>query len=217
MAGKAFSGRVTGGRRGRPRRAREIAAVAVAGGLVAVAAAACTAVTPRAAAAGHLPSSGTSRPAPPPVTVLRRAADDGSGDIFVAPSGGSYAGPEIMTSTGRVIWFHALPPGEVATDFRAQTYHGKPVLTWWQGGGPAGSGTDYIYSDRYRPVAVVKAGHGYATDFHEFLITPSGTALITADTVATANLTSIGGPADQQVIDGIVQEIDISTGRVLFQ
>src|SRR5439155_691084 len=30
-------------------------------------------------------------------------------------------------------------------------------------------------------------------------------------------LTSIGGPADQAVVDGIVQEIDIRTGRVLFQ
>ncbi|MGH3408497.1 MAG: arylsulfotransferase family protein [Streptosporangiaceae bacterium] len=36
-------------------------------------------------------------------------------------------------------------------------------------------------------------------------------------TTATANLTSIGGPADQTVIDGIVQEINIKTGRVLFQ
>jgi hypothetical protein len=101
----------------------------------------------------------------------------------------------------------------------AQTYQRKPVLTWWQGGGPTGSEADYIYiySDRHRQVAVVKAGHGYSTDFHEFIITPSGTALITADTIATANLTSIGGPADQQVIDGIVQEIDISTGQVLFQ
>jgi outer membrane protein assembly factor BamB len=27
----------------------------------------------------------------------------------------------------------------------------------------------------------------------------------------------MGGPADQQVIDGVVQEIDIATGKVLFQ
>ena len=33
----------------------------------------------------------------------------------------------------------------------------------------------------------------------------------------TANLTSIGGPAHQSVIDGSVQEIDIRTGKVLFQ
>jgi hypothetical protein len=35
--------------------------------------------------------------------------------------------------------------------------------------------------------------------------------------VATANLASMGGPADQKVFDGIVQEIDIRTGKVLFQ
>jgi hypothetical protein len=31
--------------------------------------------------------------------------------------------------------------------------------------------------------------------------------------VTTANLTSIGGPASQRVIDGLVHEIDIRTGR----
>ena len=63
------------------------------------------------------------------------------------------------------------------------------MLTWFQGGGP-GAGTDYIYNDRYQQIA---------------------------DAIRTANLTSIGGPADQKVLDGIVQEIDISTGKVLFQ
>ena len=83
-------------------------------------------------------------------------------------------------------------------------------------GGLSG-GTDYIYNDRYQQIAEVKAGNGYSADGQEFLITPWNTALILADTIATANLTSIGGPADQKVIDGIVQEIDISTGKVLFQ
>jgi hypothetical protein len=40
------------------------------------------------------------------------------------------------------------------------------------------------------------------------------TALILADTIGTANLTSIGGPPDQQVVNNIVREIDI---RVVFQ
>ena len=84
--------------------------------------------------------------------------------------------------------------------------------------GPNGpSGTDYIYNDRYQQIALVRAGNRDATDFHEFLITPQNTAMILADKVTTANLTSIGGPADQRVIDGLVQEIDIRTGRVVFQ
>jgi hypothetical protein len=52
----------------------------------------------------------------PPVTVLTRGADNGNGDIFVAPMGaGGYAsGPEILTTTGKVVWFHAVPAGEFA-------------------------------------------------------------------------------------------------------
>ena len=41
--------------------------------------------------------------------------------------------------------------------------------------------------------------------------------MILSYTTATADLTSIGGPADQTVINGVVQEIDIATGKVLFQ
>lgn len=92
------------------------------------------------------PSSGAADH-PPRVKVLTQDADNGNGDIFIAPQGcGDETGPEILTDTGKVIWFHALPPGESATDFRTQTYQGRPVLTWFQGRGL--SGTDYIYNDR---------------------------------------------------------------------
>jgi hypothetical protein len=159
---------------------------------------------------------------PPPVTVLSSHGDIGSGDIFITPTGGTstYAnGPEILDGLGNVVWFHAIPQGQTAADFRAQTYRGKRVLTWWQGTGLGGlaSGTDYIYNDRYQQVATVNAGNGLSADGHEFLITPQNTALILSYTTATADLTSIGGPSDQTVVNGVVQEIDIATGKVLFQ
>jgi hypothetical protein len=93
------------------------------------------------------------------------------------------------------------------------------VLTWWQGTGLGGlaSGTDYVYNDRFQQIATVNAGNGLSADGHEFLITPWNTALILSYTTATADLTSIGGPANQTVVNGVVQEIDISTGKVLFQ
>jgi Arylsulfotransferase (ASST) len=214
-AEKAFWFPAPGCRRSRPRHARRVAAVIVAGAVTALAGTACTAATSGTGAACHAPPSGAADHAPP-VKVLTQAADDGNGDIFIAPQGCGYAGgPEILTNTGKVIWFHALPAGETATDFRTQTYQGRPVLTWFQGRGL--SGTDYIYNDHYQQIAEVRAGNGYFTDFHEFLITPWNTALILADAFGTANLTSIGGPADQKVFDGIVQEIDIRTGKVLFQ
>ena len=158
--------------------------------------------------------------APPPVTVLTQGANNPDGDIFITPTGdtSTYAnGPEIINNQGQVVWFHAIPQGLTASDFRVQRYLGQPVLTWWQGTGLGGlsSGTDYIYNDHYQQIATVNAGNGYSADGHEFLITPWNTALIVSYTTATANLTSIGGAPDQTVIDGVVQEIDIRTGRVL--
>lgn len=193
------------------------------GVLAGVAAAALAAVLPSAAASASASKPASGRLKPPPVTVLTHKAGTGGGDLFVSPYGdpGTYAnGAEILSPNGtKVIWFHAAPSGQEISDFREQTYEGKPVLTFWQGTGLGGlsTGTDYIYNADYQQIATVQAGNGYSADGHEFLITPRNTALILSYTEAAANLTSIGGPADQKVIDGIVQEIDIRTGKVLFQ
>ena len=184
---------------------------------VALLAGAATAAT--AAPSAAAPAAPT---APPPVTILTSSGRATPGDIFITPTGdtSTYAnGAEILDRRGNVVWFHAVPQGLTAADFRTQTYLGRPVLTFWQGTGLGGlaSGTDYIYNDHYQQIATVNAGNGLSADGHEFLITPWNTALILSYTTATANLTSIGGAANQTVINGVVQEIDIRTGRVLFQ
>jgi len=177
MADKVFRFRAADRRRGRPRYEGGIAAVIVVAAVIAVAGTACT-----AAPSGPAPAGLTSTP--PAVMVLKQGAGNGNGDIFIAPQGGDSTGgpaggPEIIGTTGQVIWFHSLLPGEVATDFRTQTYQGKPVLTWWQGAGFGGlsTGTDYIYNDRYQQIAEVNAGNGYSADGHKFLITPWNTVL----------------------------------------
>src|ERR1700753_812127 len=88
--------------------------------------------------------------APPPVTVLTHGSNLGKGDFSVSPFGGTapYAnGPEILDQNGNVVWFHPIPAGQEASDFRTQTYNGQPVLTWWQGTGFGGLGqrTHSIY------------------------------------------------------------------------
>jgi hypothetical protein len=177
-----------------------------------------------AASAGlAAPAASASTPtSPPPLTVLSQTGSLGNRDIFITPTGdtSSYAnGPEILSPSGKVVWFDPIAAGESSGDFRTQTYDGKPVLTFWEGTGFGGlsQGSDYIYNDHYQQIATVNAGNGLSADGHEFLITPWNTALILAYKETTANLTSIGGPADQTVIDGVVQEIDIRTGKVLFQ
>src|SRR5262249_3834561 len=105
-------------------------------------------------AAGCVPAALDGTPAfqPPPVTVLTQGARNDNCAIFVTPGGGgSPSGPEIPSPAGKVIWFRPLPPGELATDFRTQSYRGRPVLTWCQGKGHGTQlkWTDYVYNDKY--------------------------------------------------------------------
>lgn len=54
-------------------------------------------------------------------------------------------------------------------------------------------------------------------DLHEFRITKDNTALVTIYDSIPADLTSVGGPELGWLYDGVVQEIDIATGALLFE
>jgi hypothetical protein len=146
---------------------------------------------------------------PPRLLVLQRSSLDAPGYIFVAPKRGATAtGPEIFDDRGRPVWFN--PVGE-AMDFRVQQYHGEAVLTWCT------DGVGYIVDRSYNPVATVHAGNGYSLNCHEFLLTPQGTALVTIDENVPSDLSPVGGPTTGTAVEGIVEEIDIATGRVVFE
>jgi Arylsulfotransferase (ASST) len=156
---------------------------------------------------------------PVPVRVLTPARSASSGYVFLAPKKDvAQAGPLILDDRGQVVWFDPLETHGV-TDFRVQTYRGKRVLTWWQGQSDKGIGNGHyvIVDDHYRQIATVRAGHGLAGDIHEFLITPQDTALITVYRELPYDLRPWGGAEQGTVDEGIVQEIDIATGRVLFE
>jgi arylsulfotransferase ASST len=156
---------------------------------------------------------------PAAVTITKRDPD-ASGDIFVAPQVGPLQqGPEIIGPNGGLIWFNPVPEDYAATDFRVQSFHGRPVLTWWQGNESAGVGTgqDIIMNSSYQVVKTVSAANGLSADLHEFNLTPSGTALITAEYPVYANATAVSGVANEVVLDSVVQEIDVPTGLVLFE
>lgn len=54
-------------------------------------------------------------------------------------------------------------------------------------------------------------------DLHDFVITENGTALITVYDIKPADLTLLGGPKSGWIYDGVFQEIDIETGKLLFE
>jgi hypothetical protein len=156
---------------------------------------------------------------PVPVSVVTPAHGTAPGYVFVAPKKDvAQAGPTILDDHGRVVWFDPLDTHGV-TDFRVQTYRREPVLTWWQGQSDQGIGNGHyvIMDDRYRKIATVRAGNGLAGDIHEFLITPQDTALITVYHEIPYDLSPWGGPKEGALNEGVVQEIDIATGRVLYE
>src|SRR5215213_1606413 len=160
-----------------------------------------------------------SRPdlSPPYIEITTQAHDTASGYIFVAAKKGSgQDGPMIVDDLGRPVWFSK---DRYATDFKVQRYKGRPVLTWWEGKIVAGHGVGeyFIFDDSYREITRVQAGNVYRGDLHEFSITPQDTALLTAYVPTKTDLSPIDGPKDGMAWEGIAQEIDIETGRVLFE
>jgi hypothetical protein len=157
---------------------------------------------------------------PPLVSVLhheRGATADGL--IFMAPlSGPGARGLLLVDDTGEVVYFHPTKP-VVGLNFRAATYRGKPVLTWWEGKTEhgLGDGTHVILDASYRVVKHVAAGSGRHSDLHEFLVTNRNTALVTAWEHAEADLTPYGGSANGLVVGGVLQELELPSGRVLFE
>jgi hypothetical protein len=155
---------------------------------------------------------------PAHVVVTKRLPTAAPGDIFLAPKKKvPQAGPLIIDDKGWPVWIHPVRHG--ATDFRVQRYRGRPVLTWWQGTSTKGVGRGRyeIYDASYRRIREVRAGHGYAGDEHEFLLTPAGTALITIYNKVPMNLSGVGGPRHGSVYDSVVQEVDVATGKVVWE
>ncbi len=156
---------------------------------------------------------------PTAVEVVKRSRSAEPGYVFIAPqrkSAGQH-GPMIVGNDGQLVWFR--PMDKKANNFRVQHYQGKPVLTWWEGEiiGGHGLGEYVILDSSYLEITRVRAGNGYQGDLHEFLITPQKTALFTVYHPVQRDLSSIGGSRNGIVVDGIAQEVDIESGRVLFE
>lgn len=125
----------------------------------------------------------------------------------------------MVDSAGQPVWF--APITQHTANLQVQQYRGEPVLTWWQGELiiPAGFGRGkYLLVDTsYREVTTVNAGRGLHGDLHDFLLTHEGTALFTAYQVVPFDLSPIGGPRHGQLLESYLQEVDVASGKVLFE
>jgi hypothetical protein len=158
-----------------------------------------------------------SRPdlSPPAIAVTTRAQDAAPGYLFLTPEKGDQeqGGSLIVDDRGEVVWFRPLQ-GRFgrAHNLKVQNYRGKSVLTWMDGV------NEYVIFDHsYREIARFSAGNDCNGDHHEFFISPQDTALITVYSPVPWDLSSIGGLENDRVWQGIVQELDIDSGEVLFE
>lgn len=144
----------------------------------------------------------------------------GPGPVSLA-TGSTQYGPLIVDRAGTPVWFYPLASGLEVTNFTSGEYRGKPVLVWWEGkilSSGYGQGEAVLVDRTYREVARVRAAGGRAMDLHALTLTSHGTALFTCypETVSM-DLSSIGGPKNNPVLGSIIQEVDIATGRLLFE
>lgn len=164
---------------------------------------------------------------PPVVTVTSPARGTDPGHLFLTvspgynepPPSGAQAGPLIIDDAGQPIWFaptRDIRPNDfadVTADLEVQTFGGLPVLTWWRGDlqvpPGVGNGEFVIADSSYREIATVRAGSGMQGDLHEFLITAQDTALVIAYQAVQHQ--------GRSVLECVVQELEIGTGRVLFE
>jgi len=156
---------------------------------------------------------------PPTLTLLRRSQGTSPGLLFIAPSSGpGERGAMIFDNAGELVWFHPVAHKSV-TDFKVGLWHGRPVLTWWEGKivNGLGDGEWVVLDSSYRELARFSAAHGLKGDLHELVVTPHNTALVTSNEVAVRDLTSVGGSRRGRVVGGVVQELALPSGRLLWE
>ncbi len=159
---------------------------------------------------------------PPPISVTHYGPVSPDRYIFLdSPNAGpGVGGGVILDHTGELVWYGLDTAAEHKLDVNVQKLDGAPMLTWWRGTIVSGHGAgDAVIADSsYQIKHVISAHNGLEVDLHEFFITPSGTALISAFRLHSGvDLSSLGGPEHGYVFSGVFQEIDIATNTLLFE
>jgi hypothetical protein len=121
-------------------------------------------------------------------------------------------GPLIYDQNGDPVWYSNVPTG--TRNVHPVNWFGENALVWFDDATNAW----VVANSAYRQIATFKA-NGYVTDHHDVEVTPWGTALIviynSVDGIDTSPYE--GGQVGDTVVDGVLQEIDVRTGAVLFE
>ncbi|KIY48140.1 hypothetical protein FISHEDRAFT_17104, partial [Fistulina hepatica ATCC 64428] len=153
-------------------------------------------------------------------TTKEKVAD---GYIFSAPKGAwnhvKMPGPLIFNQDGQMVWTGSeYGP---AMSFSLVSYKGEDHIIMWEGDLVNGHGSGYtlLLNNRYEVVAKVTTSGllgDTLNDLHESAMSPGDTILLTAYVVTPTDLSSVGGTSEGWIVDGVFQEVNVTTGEVLF-
>jgi hypothetical protein len=163
-----------------------------------------------------------SRPtlAPTTVRVTTQSPAVAPGLVFTTPKGGgAQNGAQVFDSSGALVWFRPARPGTSILDLKPQLYQGRPVATFWEGRALRGYGFGafkIVDQDLHEIGSVSPKGRN-ELDFHEFTITPQGTALAISYKPVRGDTRGVkGGAKNDLVMRNTIEEIDIRTNEVLW-
>ncbi len=136
--------------------------------------------------------------------------------VYVPPGPGQ-AGLMVLQADGKLRWF--LPTDKPPFDLQYQQLNGKPVLTWWEGTVTTGTGQgEGVIADlNFNELARIGQVDGLWPDLHELVLTPQGTALMTAYHPVAADLRSVGGPKTGFLLGAVAMEVDVATKELLHR
>jgi hypothetical protein len=120
------------------------------------------------------------------------------------------------------VWFKPLPSTLWGANFSASEHDGRPVLAWWEGEIEVplgyGRGEGVVLDSSYHELGRIRAARGRRMDVHELQLTPQGSALFTCyPRTVPMDLTAVGGSRNARVLESIIQEVDVRTGRLLME
>ncbi|KAJ3467197.1 hypothetical protein MRS44_004761 [Fusarium solani] len=131
-------------------------------------------------------------------------------------------GPYIFRDNGDLVWSGYGLYSIWATNFQAGRWKGKDILFSFEGDHNAGYGHGHghitIVDQHYETIRELRAGNHKLVDKHEFHIVNEETGLIQIYQPVPRDLQKWGASPEQQwIVNAIIQELDIATGKLLFE
>ncbi|KAJ4245013.1 hypothetical protein NW762_014219 [Fusarium torreyae] len=164
------------------------------------------------------------------ITIPAREELVDEGFLFITPypsfspgaKGPEQPGAYIFRDNGDLVWSGLSYFSGLVLNLRVETWNGQQVLSAFQGQPAETPGRAYgnhvLLNNKYEIVKTLRAASHKFASLHEFRIVDGKTALIEITNTLPVPLSRWGGTKDQNwILSTGFQEVDVETGRVLFE